>query len=53
MSVPGETILLVRDIEKSFTARTNFFGRPTHKVYASRGVSFLMSPRCNHRMSLC
>ncbi|MGN1149765.1 MAG: dipeptide ABC transporter ATP-binding protein, partial [Sutterella sp.] len=40
VSVPGETILLVRDIEKSFTARTNFFGRPTHKVYASRGVSF-------------
>ena len=40
VSKPGEVILSVRDIERTFAARTNFFGRPTHKVYASHGVSF-------------
>ncbi len=40
VSKPGEVILSVRNIYKRFPARTTFFGRTTHQVYACEDVSF-------------
>ncbi len=40
VSTPAETILSVRDICKRFTVRTNWLGRPTHRVHACEHVSF-------------
>ena len=40
VSTPGEKILEVKNIVKTFPVRTDFFGRPTHVVRACDRVTF-------------
>ncbi len=40
VSKPSDVVLSVRDICKRFVVRTDWFGRPTHRVHACEHVSF-------------